>query len=462
MTEPGFASSTAITRYRHIQRHIEENIPLAQLVESSGVSERTLRRWLSTYRKDGIEGLARQPRNDRGKRRKLNPDLENMIRNQASKRPRPPLTVIHRRIAATAKEKGIPAPSYALVVDVAKHISSAAIALMSGNTAEFRDQHEIVHRREATGSNEMWQADHTLLDIHLLDEHGEVCRPWLTLVVDDYSRAIAGYFLTTSAPSAINTALAFRQAVWRKENPDWPVCGIPETLYVDNGSDFISEHIEQACIALKIRLIHSMPGRPRGRGRIERLFRTVNDMFLAEQPGFLKNGKQQSRPALTVSDFTTRFEGFLHGIYHQRKHSTTGEPPVKRWLAGGFLPQMPETIQALDMLLLRVAKLRKVQRDGIRFQGNRYVEPTLAAFIGESVEVLYDPRDFAEVQVYHDGQFICRALCPEHAAVPQFNDIASARRQQRNDAKREVGLTSNKTNKPRKRCSGLKLYVHDD
>ena len=43
------------------------------------------------------------------------------------------------------------------------------------------------------------------------------------------------------------------------------VCGIPEMLYVDNGSDVIPEQIEQACIALKIRLVHSRPGRPRGR-----------------------------------------------------------------------------------------------------------------------------------------------------------------------------------------------------
>ena len=264
MTHPGFATDEAMARYRLLEPHIEGSIPLAQLVEVSGVSERTLRRWLSAYRRNGIEALTRQPRNDRGKRRKLSADLEKMIRTQTSKRPRPPLTIIHRRIAAVAKEKGIPAPSYGMVVDVARQISFAAIALASGNAAEFRDRHEIVHRREATASNEMWQADHTLLDIHLLDERGEVCRPWLTLVVDDFSRAIAGYFLTSKAPSAINTALALRQAIWHKEHSDWPICGIPKTLYVDNGSDFISEHIEQACIALKIRLIHSMPGRPRG------------------------------------------------------------------------------------------------------------------------------------------------------------------------------------------------------
>lgn len=462
MSHPGFASDQAMERYRLLQPHIEDDIPLAQLVDHTGVSERTLRRWLSAYRQGGMDGLARRPRSDRGQRRKLAAELETMVRTQASKRPRPPLTVIHRRIVAEAKAKNLTEPSYALIVDVAKKISPAAIALASGQDAEFRDKHELIHRREASAPNEMWQADHTLLDIELLDEQKVAYRPWLTLVVDDYSRAVAGYFVSLSAPSAINTALALRQAIWRKNNQDWPICGIPETLYVDNGSDFVSEHIEQACIALKIRLLHSRPGRPRGRGRIERLFRTVNDMLLAELPGFLKNGKRQSRPTLTLEQFTARFEAFLHDTYHRRDHGTTGEPPTERWTAGGFLPNVPETIQALDMLLLRVAKLRKVQRDGIRFMGQRYVEPTLGAFIGELVEVLYDPRDLAEVRVYHDGKFVCRALCPEHASAPTLSDIVAARRKQRNAAKRDAGADISSPSKLAKRTSGLKLYVHDD
>ena len=44
-------------------------------------------------------------------------------------------------------------------------------------------------------------------------------RPWLTLIEDDHSRAVAGYAVNLGAPSALTTALAFRQAIWRKP---WP------------------------------------------------------------------------------------------------------------------------------------------------------------------------------------------------------------------------------------------------
>jgi transposase InsO family protein len=56
------------------------------------------------------------------------------------------------------------------------------------------------------------------------------------------------------------TALALRQAIWRKEDARWKVCGIPEVLYTDNGSDFTSRHLEQVSADLKIRLVFSTPG----------------------------------------------------------------------------------------------------------------------------------------------------------------------------------------------------------
>ncbi len=60
-------------------------------------------------------------------------------------------------------------------------------------------------RRTATGPNEQWQADHTLLDVMLLYKAGDQVRPWLTVVLDDYSRAVAGYTVFLGAPTAEQT-----------------------------------------------------------------------------------------------------------------------------------------------------------------------------------------------------------------------------------------------------------------
>lgn len=48
--------------------------------------------------------------------------------------------------------------------------------------------------------------------------------------VNDYSRAVAGYYLSFSAPSGINTALTLHQAIWTKKDSSWPICDIPENF----------------------------------------------------------------------------------------------------------------------------------------------------------------------------------------------------------------------------------------
>jgi putative transposase len=91
---------------------------------------------------------------------------------------------------------------------------------------------------------------------------------------------------------------------------------------------------------------------------------------------------------------------------------------------------MPESLEALDLLLVMVATPRTVHRDGIRFQGIRYIDPTLAAFVGERVTIRYDPRDLGEVRVFHRDR--CRAISPTHASEQiSLKDIEAARRARR-------------------------------
>jgi len=58
----------------------------------------------------------------------------------------------------------------------------------------------------------------------------------------------------------------------------------------------------------------------------------------------------------------------------------------------------------------------------------RYVDLTLAAYVGEAVTIRYDPRDLAEIRVYHQDRFLCRALCPELAGTTiALKDLVRAR-----------------------------------
>ena len=65
----------------------------------------------------------------------------------------------------------------------------------------------------------------------------------------------------------------------------WPPAACPKAAYVDNGSAYVDTWLLRACAKLGVRLVHSTPGRPEGRGKIERFFRTVREQFLVEITG---------------------------------------------------------------------------------------------------------------------------------------------------------------------------------
>ena len=79
-----------------------------------------------------------------------------------------------------------------------------------------------------------------------------------------------------------------------------------------------------------------------------------------------------------------------------------------------------------------LAKPRCIRRDGIHFQGLRYIDPVLAAYVGETVTIRYDPRDLSEIRVFHGHQFLCRAVIKDHAGEAfTLKDIEAARRAHR-------------------------------
>jgi putative transposase len=209
------------------------------------------------------------------------------------------------------------------------------------------------------------------LDVWLLDEVGKPAKPYLTAIEDDYSRMIVGYRLSFQPATALTTALTLRQAIWRKEDPRWSACGIPSVFYTDHGSDFTSKHMEQVAADIGMKLVFSEKGVPRGRGKVERFFRSVDQLFLQDIPGYAPEGYAEAEATFTLPDFEQRFRTWLLEDYHRRIHSETGCLSKDRWEAGGFVPRMPASLVQLDLLLLTVAKMRRVQQDGIHFQSHR-------------------------------------------------------------------------------------------
>jgi len=422
----------ALARYRLLQPALEQGVPLARVATHHGLVLRTVQRWVTRYQAHGLAGLTRRTRADRGQSRHLRPELKHAIEGLALRTPAPTAAFVHRQVVDIATQHGWPIPSYLCVYKVIKQLDPGLVTLAHAGSKAYRTTFDLLYRREAEGPNDIWQADHTLVDLWVQHDDGHPVRPWLTVIMDDYSRAIAGFGVSFHAPSAMQTALVLRQAIWRKLLPQWHICGIPMTFYTDHGSDFTSHHLEQVSADLKMGLVFSEVGMPRGRGRIERFFRTINQMLLCSLPGYTPAGAPTGKTLLTISAFEAHLQHFLLAQYHQRPHSETGVPPQARWAAGGFLPRLPESLEQLDLLLLTVAKSRKVRQDGIHFQGFCYLDTTLAAYVGEHVIIRYDPRDMAEIRVFHNNRFLCRAICAELAGETiALREIIQARTHRR-------------------------------
>jgi putative transposase len=188
------------------------------------------------------------------------------------------------------------------------------------------------------------------------------------------------------AEDTVRLAAALRPALGTR--------GVPEHVYVDNGSAFVDAWLLRACAVLGIKLVHSQPGRPQGRGKIERFFRTVRGQFLAELT------EDRAAEISDLAELNRLFTAWTETVYHVREHSETGQPPLARWEAGGPFP-VPERAALADAF--RWSAWRTVAKTAtVSMHGNRYqVDPALT---GQRVELVFDPFDLTVLWVRSNGK----------------------------------------------------------
>jgi len=243
----------------------------------------------------------------------------------------------------------------------------------------------VFGRFECARPNEMWTGD-ALHGPHIAGR-----KAYLFCFLDDHSRAVMaarwGYFEdTVRLAAALRPALAAR--------------GVPIRIYVDNGSAFVDAALKRAAARLGIKITHSAPGRPQGRGKIERFFRTAREEFLVE----IGDGSSIA----DLAELNRLFTAWYETIYHARPHGETGQPPMDRWLAGAPFP-VPEPAQLREAFLW--SEIRLVRKDAtIRLFGGAYeTDPVLA---GRKVECVFDPFDLTVLEIRWNGS-------PYGLAVPR-------------------------------------------
>src|SRR6266404_1149950 len=328
-------------------------------------SRGTIDRWLRAWHKGGLEALRPSPRADTGVVR-AHPELF---------------------AEAAALRLELPGRSAAQIASILYHRHGVAV---SERTVRGQLRRAGLHREalaaepkaygryEAARPNERWITDVLVGPWVPYPKREGSARARLFLIVDDHSRLLVdGRFFAHENARACQDLL--RRAITRR--------GLPDVFYADNGAPFSNAWLARTCGVLGIRLVHSKPYSPQGRGKQERLNRYIREAFLAEAA---------HRGIESLDALNDLFEA-----------------------AGPPRQASPDRLREA----FRWSVTRRVTRTAtVPLEGNAYaVDPAL---VGRRVELRYNPEDLTVIEVFLDGKpagaatpFITRRHV--HRAVPQ-------------------------------------------
>ena len=326
------------------------------------LTESCLRKWLTAYKTRGMEGLTPTPRRDSGSSRALTPQETALLVTELE---------THPELNATAALKKLQAQGR-----VQSHPSSSSLSRLVRSTGLDREGRLRVHQQEQTLPFEFFaplecvQAD-CMYTVEVPDAKGRRRQAVLLAFLDDATRRIL-YACFGFSESALGFECGIKHVL--------AAHGKIGRLYTDNGAGFVSLQTRRILDILGIVLVHSRPYRPKGRGKIERFFRTVRQQFLSILDCESLAGLQ---------DLDVRFHTWLESEYHRNPHrGLGGRTPLELWLEKAHLIIPTDPTVNLEELF-KHEDIRKVHKDStVTLHGVLYeVDSTL---IGEHIHLRYD------------------------------------------------------------------------
>jgi putative transposase len=313
----------------------------------------------------------------------------------------------------------------------AKQVTPAAAAgARDGDRA--RRAKLVYLRRAASYRNQVWEGDHKNLPILVLPPRGPATRPWVTMFIDDGSRVIAGWAIAVT-PHAGTVLTALRMGML----PDdaGPACGVPGMLRLDRGLEFAADSVTASAAALGVE-VHVLPRYlANGKGKIERVNRTVDQILLSMLPGFTEGprelngrlfgplddrararaeyettaaaGAEPGKLPMRWSVFVDRFAAWVTWYNTEHAHSSLGgRSPAVAWAQDPTPLRLIPEEQLRHLLLADVG--RTINGDGIHFRNLTYVCPAglIRERRGQQVRIRYMPHDDRFIHVYLDGQYL--------------------------------------------------------
>jgi putative transposase len=290
---------TNIARIKHVSTLIFRD-------EENGAYQftwRTIQTWYSRYKKNGITEMNPKPRSDRGQPRKVKPEqLQEAIETVLPRFHGSPQNIAS--VYRACIEEGL----------LQRHlVAPNTFRRVVNNFELLKPEQESSNKRRLAfakaHANEMWQAD-TMFGPYVKNGAGKT-QTKLIAFIDDASRVCCHgeFFLAENTDTLIQ---ALQSALYKR--------GIPEAMYVDNGSIYTSKEITQICARLGCLLCHTPVRDGAAKGKVERFFRTVRSNFLTRE-----------NDLSSVGALNAQFTRWVEDEYHMREHSSLKMRPIDRF-----------------------------------------------------------------------------------------------------------------------------------
>ena len=267
------------------------------------------------------------------------------------------------------------------------------------------------------------EIDHTRSDLIVIDDRDNLPlgRLTLTYCLDLAMRYPLGYYLGFEPPSYLTVMECLYHAILPKGDVrtrygtqhDWLAYGIPATLVIDNGKEFIGHDLEDACCLLGTVLQYSPVLTPQFKAGVERMFGSMNTLLFHTLPGTTfsnpaERGSYDSarQACVYLSEVDKVMHLFVVDIYAERFHRGLQAIPARSWedkIRCGFAPALPPSAQALSIWLSRT-DTRVIHPYGIEFASLRYNCDELITLRtrlkGQPAKIKYHPADLSGLYVY--------------------------------------------------------------
>ena len=296
-------------------------------------------------------------------------------------------------------------------------------------------KHDVFLARPRGWRNQVWETDHVQAPVRV-DIEGRAMCPWITWFTDCATRAVTGVVVTAGYPSRESVLAALRCAVLRT-GPYGPFGGRPEKVRMDRGRDFLSRAVQDALVALDVTVVELPAYTPHLKGTVEGLNRSVERMFLASLPGYVRQPRSGRRGAapkdevlLSFQEFTDRLLAWV-GWWNTEHRPTAlgGMTPLQAWDSDPTpLREVPP--QDLWTFTLEDGGTRKLTTRGVAFKGRGYVGAWMTGHAGIQVRVRYMPHHDHEVECFHvtTGRHLGTAYLADQATEEQVRAVRRERK----------------------------------